>query len=158
MNQQPPPPRSTQPPTRKPGDRPPPPIVAYEDVKASCGHIEKFGLFADHLDRWFRNDRRRKVTNRPCKVCREAKYRQEQEAEPQQPRRQVASAKHERLPDGAKFEAVYNAQLAQWAGSLTVEGETFTARAPALDTLTDKLDRRYQQRLREKSARKPRGG
>ena len=58
---------------------PPPPIVAYEDVIASCGHPEKFGLFEDRLDK-FRKGRRKKVTDRPCKACRERKRLEEQEA------------------------------------------------------------------------------
>src|ERR1700722_9379386 len=90
-------PRNNQPPTRKPGDRPPPPpIVAYEDVTASCGHTEKFGLFADKQDR-FRNDRRKKVLERPCKACREAKQREEQEAAqaPALVGNKYAVAKHE---------------------------------------------------------------
>src|SRR5580704_5376831 len=58
---------------------PPPPIVAYEDVVASCGHPEKFGLFENRLDK-FRKDRRKKVTDRPCKACREKKRLVEEEA------------------------------------------------------------------------------
>jgi len=58
---------------------PPPPIIAYEDVTAACGHPEKFGLFEDRLDR-FRRDRRKKVTDRPCRVCRERKRLEEEEA------------------------------------------------------------------------------
>src|SRR5258708_35488429 len=111
-------PRDSQPPRRTPGDRPPPPpVVAYEDVKASCGHMEKFGLFADRQDR-FRNDRRKKVAERPCKACREQKQREEQEAaKARQAQKQQraeeagklpnnrAVARHERVPDGQKVEA-----------------------------------------------------
>src|SRR6516225_7924210 len=60
-------------------DKPPPPIVAYEDVTASCGHPEKFGLFEDRLDK-FRRDRRKKVTDRPCRACREKKRLEEEQA------------------------------------------------------------------------------
>src|SRR5256885_6676711 len=74
-----PPSPGTRPPAvhRKP--TPPPPIVAYEDVVAACGHPEKFGLFEDRKDK-FRNDRRKKVTDRPCRACREIKRLEEEEA------------------------------------------------------------------------------
>src|SRR5262249_60400190 len=114
---------------------PPPPIVAYEDVIASCGPPEKFGLFEDRLDR-FRKDRRKKVTDRPCKACRERKRLEEEEAlrvkraEKQQrveaaaaaerPQKPPARDIRERLPDGSRFEMVYDATRAQWLGTLSL--------------------------------------
>jgi hypothetical protein len=144
-------------PPRKPGQKPPPPpIVAYEDVRASCGHMEKFGLFADRLDR-FRADRRKKVTDRPCKACREEKQRREQEAakvrqEEKQQRaarsaKKHAAGKQDRLPDGAKFEVVYDAGKTQWTGTLTVSGKVFSGSAGALFTLLNRLDRHFRQTL-----------
>jgi hypothetical protein len=152
-------------PPRKPGDKPPPPpIVAYEDVTASCGHIEKFGLFADRLDK-FRKDRRKKVTDRPCKACREQKQRQEQEAAKarKEEKRQLAEqsgegtrsskkqefGKQERLPDGAKFEVVYDSGKTQWSGTLTVGGKVFSGSAGALFTLLNRLDRQFRLTLAE---------
>jgi hypothetical protein len=127
-------------------------------VTAACGHPEKFGLFADRLDR-FRADRRKKVTGRPCKACRAAKQLQEQEAaqarkaagaENQRRSEQAgaAGAKRQpqgRLPDGAKFEVAYDGARVRWAGTLTVAGATFTGSAPALFTLLGRLDRLYRQ-------------
>src|SRR5215813_12785819 len=96
---------------------PPPPIVAYEDVIASCGHPEKFGLFEERLDK-FRRDRRKKVTDRPCRACREKKRLEEEEAlkarQAAKQRRAEEAASNPskkshhrqdagRLPDGAKF-------------------------------------------------------
>src|SRR4051812_20532028 len=75
------PPKPAPPPPRAPSPAkpvvhrkatPPPPIVSYEDVVAACGHPEKFGLFEDRKDK-FRKDRRKKVTDRPCRACREKK-------------------------------------------------------------------------------------
>jgi len=154
---------SSPPAQRKPGDRPPPPpVVAYEDVTASCGHPEKFGLFADRLDR-FRKDRRKKVTDRPCKACREQKQREEQEAAKmrQAERKQRAeeagtasgsgkkqgAGKHERLPDASKFEVVYDAAQLQWKGSLTIGESRFTGSAGTLFNLLSRLDRQYRQTL-----------
>ena len=70
---------TTKPPVVHRKSTPPPPIVAYEDVIAACGHPEKFGLFADAKDR-FRRDRRKKITDRPCKACRERQRLEEEEA------------------------------------------------------------------------------
>src|SRR4051794_40199129 len=58
---------------------PPPPIVAYEDVTASGGPPEKFGLFEDRRDKYGKA-RRKKVTDRPCKACRERKRLEEEAA------------------------------------------------------------------------------
>lgn len=135
---------------------PPPPIVAYEDVFASCGHPEKFGLFEDRLDK-FRKDRRKKVTDRPCKACRERKRLEDEaatklrQAEKQQ-RAEAGTKKpagegKERLPDGAKFEVVYVAARTQWTGTLTIGGEVFTGSAGGVYKLLNRLDRQYRQSL-----------
>ena len=143
---------------RKP--TPPPPIVAYEDVIAACGHPEKFGLFEDRKDK-FRNDRRKKVTGRPCKACRERRRLEEEEAlrvkkaEKQQrvaaaaerPGKQPAREVRERLPDGSRFEVVYDATRAQWVGTLTIGGTAFSGSASALFTLLTRLDRQYRHSL-----------
>jgi len=136
---------------------PPPPIVAYEDVIASCGHPEKFGLFEDRLDK-FRKDRRKKVTDRPCKACRERKRLEEEEATKlrQADKRQqalVATKKKPacggmaRLPDGAKFEVVYVASRTQWTGTLTIGEKVFTGSAGGVFKLLNRLDRQYRQSL-----------
>jgi len=141
---------------------PPPPIVAYEDVVAACGHPEKFGLFEDRLDR-YRKDRRKKVTDRACRACREKKRleleeeQRQRQAEKQQraaaaaASRATATKKPEfhadRLPDGAKFEVVYSAAEEKWNGTLTVGAQAFSGSAGALFTLLNRLDRRYRQSL-----------
>jgi hypothetical protein len=112
---------------RKPGQKPPPPpVVAYEDVTALCGHVEKFGLFEDKLDK-HRDARRLKVTGRACKGCRALKHQAEQEraqtkSKKSQQRRGVCQ---ERLPHGAVFHVTYDAAAVLWNGTLSItrEGE-----------------------------------
>lgn len=138
-------------------ESPPPPVVRYEDVIAACGHPEKFGLFEDRLDR-FRHDRRKKLTDRPCRACRERKRleeeaaakvrkaeKQERQAVPTQPKMKTVRA--ERLPDGAKVEATYDAGRTQWRGTLTVGDKTFTGSASGLFKLLQRLDEQYWQTL-----------
>jgi hypothetical protein len=133
---------------------PPPPIVAYEDVIAACGHPEKFGLFEDKKDR-FRNDRRKKVTGRPCKACREQKrLAQEQainlrktEKQDRAGPKQSRGAPRERLPDGSRFEAVYDASRTQWHGTLTVGAAVFKDTAGAIFKLLGRLDKQYRNSL-----------
>lgn len=144
---------------RKP--TPPPPIVAYEDVKAACGHIEKFGLFEDRKDR-FRRDRRKKITDRPCRACREIKRQEEErlnlakKAEKQQRLEQEAQAREQkkmskqdqgRLPDGAKVAADYDGAKQKWTGTLTIGDKVFTDSAGGLFTLLRKLDEQYRDSL-----------
>jgi hypothetical protein len=150
---------------------PPPPIVAYEDVTASCGHPEKFGLFEDRLDK-FRRDRRKKVTDRPCRACRERKRLEEEEAlkvrqaEKQQRAKEAAAAGPspkkkpgadipERLPDGAKFEVVYDAAQTRWTGTLTIADKVFTDSAGGVFKLLNRLDRQYRQSVPPASSPNP---
>jgi hypothetical protein len=152
----------TPPPAKAPQYRratPPPPIVSYEDVVASCGHPEKFGLFEDRLDR-YRKDRRKKVTDRPCKACRERKRqeeeaalavrkeeRQKRAAESQQSPKRKTMGGTGRLPDGAKFEVVYDATRTQWTGTLTIGDKVFTGSAGGVFKLLNRLDRQYRDSL-----------
>jgi hypothetical protein len=146
---------------------PPPPIVGYEDVTAACGHAEKFGLFEDRLDR-FRRDRRKKVTDRPCRACRERKRLAEDEATrtrraERQKRSEASTAgsekkpagdNSERLPDGAKVEAGYDAARTRWAGTLTIGDAVFSGTAGGLFKLLRQLDRQYRQSLASESPEK----
>jgi hypothetical protein len=173
-----PPSQGTPPPAKAPAPpivhrrpTPPPPIVAYEDVIASCGHPEKFGLFEDRKDK-FRKDRRKKVTDRPCKACRETKRLEEEEAtklrhaEKQQraeeaakavrpPKEKPAGDDAARLPDGAKFEVVYDASRTQWTGTLTIGEKVFTGSAGGVFKLLNRLDRQYRQSIPPASPQGP---
>jgi hypothetical protein len=132
-------------------------------VIASCGHPEKFGLFEDRLDK-FRRDRRKKVTDRPCRACRERKRLEEEEAtkvrqaeklrrvqeaamaRPSE-RKKPVGAVTDRLPDGAKFEVVYAASQTRWTGTLTIGEKVFTDSAGGVFKLLNRLDRQYRQSL-----------
>lgn len=138
-------------PGRKP--TPPPPVVRYETVTAACGHPEQFGLFEDRLDK-HRDGRRKKVSGRACAACRE-KRRQEEEAAAATRRAakaQRAARGHgrrddaaHRLPDGAKFDVSYDAGKTQWAGTLTIGDQVFTATAGGVFKLLERLDRQYRE-------------
>jgi hypothetical protein len=140
---------------------PPPPIVAYEDIVASCGHPEKFGLFEDRKDR-FRSDRRKKAMGRPCKACREKRRVEEEaalEVRKEEKRKRAEAAAQQpanskrpkdlpaRLPDGAKFEVVYDATKMHWTGTLTVGKAVFTDSASAVFKLLNRLDQQYRKSL-----------
>lgn len=154
------PPRPTQPTVHRKAT-PPPPIVSYEDVTAACGHPEKFGLFEDRLDK-FRKDRRKKVTDRPCRACRERlrleeeKALQARQAEKQRRAAEAATRSQQRapagngtgrLPDGAKFEVTYDAARTQWTGTLTIGEKVFTGSAGGVFKLLNRLDRQYRESL-----------
>lgn len=133
-----------------------PQVVSTEQVQAACGHTVEFGMFADKADK-FREARRDKLTNRPCKECRSAIEKAKQDAAA--PRRaekraaKTAAWKEKRwnlphrLPDGAAFEAHYNADLEQWQGRLTIQGKTFVAVNSAVFKLLRCLDYMYRDSL-----------
>ena len=50
-----------------------------------------------------------------------------------------------RLPDGANFNVRYNAQTMTWAGTLVVNGKTYTGSASGVFKLLERLDRCYRQ-------------
>jgi hypothetical protein len=132
-------------------------------VIAACGHPEKFGLFEDRLDK-FRKDRRKKVADRPCKVCRERKRMEEEAAlqvrrEEKQQRAAAAAqaapspkkrSSHTtgRLPDGSKFEVTYNGNETRWNGTLAIGETVFTDSAGNLFKLLNRLDQQYRGSLR----------
>lgn len=161
------PPTPARPAVRR--DPPPPPIVAYEDVIAACGHPEKFGLFEDRKDK-FRKDRRKKVTERPCKACREQirlaeevatqarrVEKQQRAAERAQAVKSLKPAEghSERLPDGSKFEVVYDAARKQWSGTLTIGGQVFTDSSGGVFKLLHRLDRQYRKSRPPEPPREP---
>jgi hypothetical protein len=138
-------------------------------VTAACGHPEKFGLFEDRLDR-FRRDRRKKVTDRPCRACREKKRLEEEEAlrvrkaEKQKraeeqaampPQKPKTPANQGRLPHGSKFEVVYDATRTQWVGTLTVGEAVFKDSAGGVFKLLGRLDEQYRKSLPAVSPESP---
>jgi hypothetical protein len=124
-------------PLPKPGA---PPVVVWEEVTAACGHVERFGLFEDKKDR-FRDARRQKITDRPCKACRAAR---QQALEAEQARRPVERFQRHRLkgrlPDGAVFHVRYAAATETWSGTLTVGEQVLTGTASGVMRLLSQLD------------------
>jgi hypothetical protein len=158
---------TARPSTRRRPERPFIPFARFEDVVARCGHVEKFGLLPEGKDR-FREDRRKKVTGRDCKACRERKHREEQEAvqlrRVEREKRKVRDAQRlpgrgktpgpqtGRLPDGSRFEVSYDAAKERWSGTLTVptpggEPATFTGSGSGLFPLLSSLDKQYRASL-----------
>lgn len=50
----------------------------------------------------------------------------------------------ERLPDGAKFEVLYDASQTRWTGKLTIGEKVFTDSAGGVFKLLNRLDRQYR--------------
>lgn len=159
--------RSATPPPRRRPEKPYIPFVRFEDVVVRCGHVEKFGILPDNKDR-YREDRRKKAMSRDCKACRAIKQQQEQEAaasrraEKEKRKMEAAqdpaagdkasSPQRGRLPDGSRFEVVYDAAREQWSGTLTVptpEGApaVFTGSGSGLFPLLSSLDKKYRATL-----------
>jgi hypothetical protein len=159
-------------PQEKPaGSKPPPPAFdRFEDVPAACGHSVPFGLYPDKKDK-FREQRRKKITDRPCAECRQ-KAHQERTAKEKaegQGRRKNKPAKVEgwkreasrnlgRLPHGSRFaNLVYDAEKQEWSGTLEIPtvAETdgngklktvsFSAVASGVFRLLSVLDRQYRE-------------
>jgi hypothetical protein len=51
------------------------------------------------------------------------------------------------LPDGSKFEVVYDANETRWNGTLTVGDKVFTGSAGNLFKLLNRLDQQYRRSL-----------
>jgi hypothetical protein len=152
--------RAAAPPQRR---RPGPfiPFARFEDVVVKCGHVEKFGLLPEGKDR-FREDRRKKAISRDCKACREKKQIAETAAAAQRKiekeQRKARDAEKPsrpqtgRLPDGSRFEVVYDATKQQWNGTLIIQGAdgtpaTFTGSGSGLFPLLSALDAQYRASL-----------
>ena len=88
----------------------------------------------------------------------EKRQRAEQSGGAAKPSRKQAVGKQERLPDGAKFEVVYDSGKTQWTGTLTVGGNVFSGSAGALFTLLNRLDRQYRLYARGTAPGNPRIG
>jgi hypothetical protein len=69
-----------------------------------------------------------------------------QEKKPKKPTRKEVRAAMEksRLPDGSRFNVVYDATAARWSGTLTVGGQVFESDAGGVFKLLVKLDTKYR--------------
>ncbi len=137
-----------------------PPVVGVEQVTVKCGHTVPFELFDLKKDK-FRNDRRKKLTDRDCGrspphlKAQEARQAAEQE---EARKRRLDKPKKERppanpsgrLPDGSRFDVAWDEAKGQWAGTLAVPGlAPLTASASGVFKLLRILDGMYRAALVE---------
>jgi hypothetical protein len=130
-----------------------PPVVGIEQVTVKCGHAVPFELFDLKKDK-FRNDRRKKLTDRDCPACRVKAQEARQAAEQEEARkRRLDKPKKERppanpsgrLPDGSRFDVAWDEAKGQWAGTLAVPGlAPLAASASGVFKLLQILDRMYR--------------
>ena len=138
-----------------------PPVVGVEQVTVKCGHAVPFELFDLKKDR-FRNDRRKKLTDRDCSACRiktqEARQAADQEAARQRrldkPKKERPPANPSgRLPNGSRFDDTWDEAKGQWSGSVAVPGlAPLTAAASGVFKLLQILDGMYRATVREASS------
>ena len=140
-----------------------PPVVGIEQVTARCGHAVPFELFEDKKDK-FRDDRRKKLTDRECLACRIAAQAVKEAADKEAVRLRRAerpkpspAGPQERLPHGSRFDVAYDAAKEQWSGTLTVPDATpgcpalvLSASASAVFKLLRRLDDLYRAATAEK--------
>lgn len=134
------------------GTKPPkprPPTIGTESVVVKCGHTIAFDLYAKDA---FRDQRRAKEVARDCAACRQARVQAEmaaaaeRRAKKKQAEQEARSFKlRPRLPDGARFGAVYDAAEEKWTGTLTIGEATFERQASGLKKLLYKLDDAYRE-------------
>jgi hypothetical protein len=150
-------PTETSPPTvAEPPKKSKPPVAEVVKVTAACGHettVQPGGKPA------FQAERLKKLAGLPCPECKR-KAQQEREAAEQEAARQRREEKEarpprpkprlSRLPHGATFHVVYDAEAVKWSGTLTVpnrgiyQGAVVTADDSALFTLLQLLDRKFR--------------
>jgi hypothetical protein len=135
-------------------------------VTAACGHVVKFGLCEDRLDK-YRAARRKKVTDRRCPACREQAQREEQEAAarrraerpPAAPeRKKPTQPPPGRLPDGSCFEVRFDAAAGTWSGTLTIGSAKFTGTSSGVFRLLSLLDQQYRESLSAPAEGRSNGG
>ena len=145
-----PPPKATPTPAK--------PFEAVEDVTftAACGHTITAVPSGKPA---FQAERLKKLAGQPCPECKR-KAQQEREAAEQEAARQRREEKAARLPrakprlgrlpHGATFHVVYDAEAVKWSGTLTVpqggiyNASVTTGEDSAVFALLMKLDRLYR--------------
>lgn len=128
-----------------------PPTIGTEPVIVKCGHTIAFDLYAKDS---FRDARRQKAVSRECPPCRQARVAADAAAAADRKAKKKAAKKavmlaglKPRLPDGARFAAIYDATATEWTGSLTVDGASFELRAGSIKKLLHRLDDAYRASL-----------
>jgi hypothetical protein len=135
-------------------------------VKASCGHEIDVGPCKPV----FLAERLKKLAGQPCPDCKR-KAQQERESAEQEAarlRREEKAARPPRpkprlgrLPHGATFHVIYDAEAVKWSGTLTVpaggiyNGSVTTGDDSAVFALLMKLDRLFRKLPAEEGAPRP---
>ena len=125
--------------------QPTPPSIGTEKLAVKCGHTTVFDLYAKDP---FRDGRRQKALSRDCPACRQARAEADAGAAAERKVKKAAQKAlkiRPRLPDGARFTAVYAAETTQWTGTLTIDGVVFERRASGIKKLLDRLDDAYRE-------------
>ncbi len=133
------------------------PSIGTSPLVVKCGHTIAFDLFAKDPHR---EARRAKALSRDCPPCRQARAHAEEAAAADRKARRKAEAMDSRaasfvggfnprgrLPDGARFAAVYDAAAVRWTGTLTIDGVTYECAASSVRKLLSKLDVAYRESL-----------
>ena len=130
-----------------------------EVLLVKCGHAIAFELLAKDPHR---DTRRAKALARDCPSCRQARAEAEvkaaaerkaqRKAVPARPSYVRGFKPRGRLPDGARFAAVYDATSTRWSGALTIGEATFQCDASSVRKLLSKLDDAYRASLPEAAA------
>ena len=145
------------PPNPAPFQKPKPLVVGVEQVTARCGHAVPFDLFEPKKDK-FRDDRRKKITDRDCSACRVKAQAVKEAADKEAARLRRAerpkppsAGPQERLPHGSRFDVAYDAGKGEWSGTLAVPGlAPVAASASAVFKLLRRLDDLYRQATADK--------
>lgn len=143
-----------------PPPKPKPPAVSTEPVTCTCGHVAQFELFADPQDK-FREARRKKLAGRPCPQCRieaeKQRVAQAKAAKANKPKCRPGGMHDRRmndkgrLPDGAQFVVIYNADFQSWGGHLLIGTKRFVGQAGGVFKLLSQLDDQYRKFLAQEA-------
>lgn len=142
-------------PNKPKGKNPPPPYTAFITITCKCGHQEQFGMWDPKKDK-FLAQRKVKHESRDCAECRQKKFQEQQELSRQ--KRFKGNAKQRklaRLPDGAEFHVVFDAEKVSWSGTLKVTSEehgeiVLSAERGPLFTLLGTLDVQFRRLWEQK--------
>jgi hypothetical protein len=143
---------SNKAPSNQLAPKPRPPSIRSEPLLVKCGHTIAFELYAKDP---FRDARRAKEAGRACSACRQARVQAEVAAAAERRAKKEANPKavfKPRLPDGARFSAVYDATATRWTGTLTIAGDVLEQQAGSLTKLLHKLDDVYRAKLKAAEA------
>ena len=117
------------------------PSIGTEKLSVKCGHTIDFDLYGKDP---FRDGRRQKAVSRDCYACRQARVAADIAAAAKRKATKAAQKLRPRLPDGARFTAVYDAKETRWTGTLTIDGVVFERRASGIRQLLNRLDDAYR--------------